>query len=105
MTEDKDLEQKKVETNEEEELERLEILSKSKKVKGEQLTLDEGGDIKSEKEIKDYALGTIDDPDKKHDIYYNGIQKLMIEHLPEGEQNKKARDIIYEEKKHSSKSR
>jgi len=80
------------------ELEKLEILSKSRQTKGEQLSIDGKGRFKSEKELKEYAVGRIDDPDKKHEIYYKGIQKLLIENLPKGSSFKKLRNIIYDEK-------
>ncbi len=79
------------------EQERLSILIKADDIKGEQLVvLPEG--IGTENELKKFALGDIDDPEKKYDFYYKGIMKLMRKFLPKGKENKKARQLIYEEK-------
>lgn len=84
--------------SEQEEIERMMLLSKADEVVGEQLTIDTDGLLQTEDELKKFALGEIDDPEKKFDIYYNGISKLLLKHLPEGKGYKKARDYIYEEK-------
>ena len=84
---------------EQEELERMMLISKADDVVGEQLTIDTDGILQTEDELKKFALGDIDDPERKYDIYYNGINKLLLKHLPEGKNYKKARDYIYEEKK------
>lgn len=81
-----------------EEIERMMLLSKADEVVGEQLTIDTDGLLQTEDELKKFALGEIDDPERKFDIYYNGISKLLLKHLPEGKGYKKARDYIYEEK-------
>ena len=78
--------------------EKLRMLAKADEVKGEQLTLTEDGDVVSRKELQDFAIGTIDDPQKKFDVYYNGIDKLLRQHLLKGKANKPARDLIFEEK-------
>ncbi len=98
MSDEKELKEQENELDEAQELERLELLNQSKKVKGEQLTLDNQGRFKSEKEIKEYAVGRIDDPERKHELYYKGIQKLLRENLPDGKSNKKLRRVIYDEK-------
>jgi hypothetical protein len=92
---DKSTEKKEI-TNEE--LEKMEILRKADKNKGEQIALTPDGRFESKKEIQDFAVGDIDDPDKKHDVYYKGIQKLLIRELPSGNSYKSARDLIYDEK-------
>jgi hypothetical protein len=81
-----------------EDLERLELLQKADEVKGEQfaINLDSGLIVENEAEI--LMSKRIDDPVKKHSLYYNGLNKLLIRSLPKGKQNKKIRDIIYEEK-------
>lgn len=84
--------------SEDQEMERLMLLRKSDQVKGEQLTIDSEGKFKSEKEVKDYAIGTVDNPEKKYELYYQGIQKLMRENLPQGSFYKNARKLVYEEK-------
>lgn len=84
--------------SEQEEIERMMLLSKADEVVGEQLAIDTNGQLQTEDELKKFALGEIDDPERKFDIYYNGISKLLLKHLPEGKGYKKARDYIYEEK-------
>lgn len=81
-----------------EEQEKLDILAKADRIKGEQLTITAGGAIERENELRQFALGAIEDPERKFDIYYNGIQKLLRTHLPKGKEYKAARDYIYEEK-------
>lgn len=80
------------------EQEKLRILARTDATKGEQLTISATGEITQENELKKFALGNIEDPEKKYDIYYKGIQKLLKKHLPKGTQNKTARNYIYEEK-------
>ncbi len=94
---------KKVKTAKKEKLskaesEKLEILAKTDKIKGEQLTISNKGKIESKKELKDYAIGTVENPKQKYEVYYKGISKLLIKHLPKGKDFKKSRDFIYEEK-------
>ena len=84
--------------SEQEELERMMLISKADEVVGEQLTIDTEGLLQTEDELKKFALGDIDDPERKYDIYYKGIGKLLLKHLPEGKDYKRARDYIYEEK-------
>lgn len=80
------------------EQEQREILSKIGQGGGKQLDISESG-IKSIKEIKVFALGGgTDDPKKKYDYYYNGLQRLLKKYLPKGERNKAGRQLIYEEK-------
>lgn len=80
------------------EQEKLRILAQSDQVKGEQLAITPSGDVERSAELLQAALGNTEDPEKKYEIYYNGIQKLLRAHLPKGVQNKAARDYIYEEK-------
>lgn len=84
--------------SEQEELERMMLISKADEVVGEQLIIDTEGVLQTEDELKKFALGDIDDPERKYDIYYKGISKLLLKHLPEGKEYKKARNYIYEEK-------
>ena len=83
---------------EQEEMERMMLISKADEVVGEQLTIDSEGILYTEDEIKTFALGDIDNPERKYDVYYNGINKLLTKHLPKGTSYKTARDYIYEEK-------
>lgn len=84
--------------SEQEELERMMLISKADEVVGEQLTIDADGLLQTEDELKKFAIGDIDDPERKYEIYYQGISKLLLKHLPEGKEYKRARDYIYEEK-------
>jgi len=81
-----------------EEQEKLKMLAKADEVKGEQLAFTKEGEFVNQKELKEFAIGNIENPEKKYDIYYKGIQKLLIKHLPKGLKNKPARKFIYEEK-------
>jgi len=77
-----------------------EILSEANAKTGEQLVLDELGGVKSQNELKEFALGHIpDDPEEKYDVYYKGVEKLLKKFLPEGDKYKSAREVIREEKK------
>ena len=104
--ENKDKEQKK-KSEEQKNLEKEkrrreieEILSDANTKTGEQLVLDELGAIKSEDELKEFALGHIpDDPEEKYNVYYKGVEKLLKKFLPEGDKYKSAREVIREEKK------
>lgn len=78
--------------------EKLRILAETDAVKGEQLTITETGAIEKENELRQFAIGSVEDPERKYEVYYKGIQRLLIKHLPSGKQNKVARDYIYEEK-------
>jgi len=80
------------------EQEKLDILARAGQVKGEQLFISSEGTIERQNELRQFALGAIEDPEKKYDVYYKGIQKLLKAYLPKGKQNKTARNYIYEEK-------
>jgi hypothetical protein len=80
-------------------LEIREILHEANRKTTEQLIIDEIGEIKSQNELKDFALGHIpDDPEEKYKIYYKGIEKLLKKFLPDGEKYKETRELIREEK-------
>ncbi|MDN3588044.1 hypothetical protein QWY86_15280 [Pedobacter aquatilis] len=85
-------------TDKEKELEKLGILASTENVKGEQLFLNENGNFEKAQELKEMLQGNTEDPEKKFDIYYKGIQKILISNLPKGKENKLARNYIYEEK-------
>lgn len=74
------------------------IIEAADRIKDEQLTISELGELTSEKEIRDYALGSAENPEKKYTIYYQGINKLLKRALLPGKESKKIRDLIYEEK-------
>jgi len=76
------------------------ILSDSDSKTGDQILITGLGDIKSENELKEFALGEIpDDPEEKYNVYYKGVEKLLKKFLKSGEENAEARRIIREEKK------
>ncbi len=89
--------EKKKKSNKEEE-EKLKILSQADQVKGEQLSISSTGKVVTIKELKSFALGNTENPEKKYDLYYKGIQNILKKHLPRGKENKKARSYVYEEK-------
>lgn len=79
-------------------LERLEILQKSEEIKGEQLTLNLEAELEIENEAEKLLGLQIDDPETKHQLYYQGLTKLMMDNLPKGKENEDIRKIIYGEK-------
>ncbi|MEL7832781.1 hypothetical protein [Fodinibius alkaliphilus] len=81
----------------EDDLEKASLFQEADNIKGKQLDISPDGDLIKVDEINT-AVENIDDPEKKHDIYYKGIQSLLIEHLPSGDYYKEMRDTIYEEK-------
>jgi hypothetical protein len=88
---------KKSEKISKEEQEKLVILAKTDSIKGEQLVILPEG-IKTEIELKKFVLGDIDNPERKYELYYKGIMKLLRKFLPKGKNNRKARAFVYEEK-------
>lgn len=92
----KELKRSKKEILQEEE--KLLLIAEADSVKGEQLFIDLKGEIVTENELNKFAFGDTPDPELMYDVYYNGIQKLLIKHLPEGKAYKEARDYIFEEK-------
>lgn len=107
MSEDSNDKEQQKKTEEQKKLEKEkrlreieEILSVANAKTGEQLVLDELGDLKSQNELKEFALGHIpDDPEQKYDVYYKGVEKLLKKFLPQGDKYKSAREVIREEKK------
>lgn len=79
-------------------IERLEILQRSEEVKGEQLTLNLEAELAVENEAEKLLGLQIDDPEAKHQLYYQGLTKLMMDNLPKGKKNEDIRKIIYGEK-------
>jgi len=78
--------------------EKQKILSAADRVKGEQLTINPMNELEYKKELERFALGSVENPEKKYLVYYNGIQKLLMNHLPKGNKCKLAREYVYEEK-------
>jgi len=82
----------------EQEMERAAILMKADEVKEETFNFDLDGQIELKNEIADMILEEIDDPEAKFNLYYKVINRVLKKHLPKGDENKTARDLIYEEK-------
>lgn len=80
-------------------LERLELLQRAHEKKGKQLTIDgESGTLKEIDELRELVGKQLENPEEKYNIYYGGIRKLLMDHLPKGEEAKEMRNIIYDEK-------
>jgi len=80
-------------------LERLELLQRAHEKKGKQLTISgDSGALEEIDELKELVGKQLESPEEKYSIYYKGIRKLLIDHLPKGENYKQMRDIIYDEK-------
>lgn len=82
------------------EQERMEILTRVNEKKGMQQIVDDSGALKSHDEIRQFVLKNTDDPDKKHEVYYKGIERLLkqIANPKDDEQTKEAFKILREEK-------
>ena len=81
-----------------EDLERLELLHKSEEIKGEQLILNLNSELVIENEAEKLLGQKIDDPVTKFQLYYNGLTKLLKDHLPKGKEFEDVRRIVYDEK-------
>ncbi|WP_262250398.1 hypothetical protein [Parapedobacter soli] len=80
-------------------IERMELLRRAHEKKGKQLTIsDETGTLKEIDELRELVGKQLDNPEEKYNIYYKGIRKLLMDHLPKGEDYKEMRSIIYDEK-------
>jgi hypothetical protein len=80
-------------------IERMEILLKSKQKTGTQLTISsETGDLQEINELRELVGKPFESPDEKYNLYYRGIRKLLMDHLPKGDDYQEMRDIIYDEK-------
>lgn len=80
------------------ELEKEKILMQADEIKEETFNFTIDGQIIVKNEIAEMLLEEIDNPDEKYNLYYKVVNPLLRRYLPKGEQNKKARDLIYEEK-------
>ena len=92
---------KKEQLSEEEILNEIKALSeKAKEISGPQLGLFEGVDLGEEDldtAFDPSVLNDTADPDKSHRLYYT-MRSAMMRNLPKGQQNKKLRQYIYDEK-------
>ena len=80
------------------EQEREAIMLKADEAKEETFFFDDAGKIAIKNEIADLLLGEIDNPEKKYDLYYNAIDRVLRKYLPKGNKFKELRELIYEEK-------
>jgi hypothetical protein len=80
------------------EKEKQEILARSNQPKTQSFALDETGDLVKVRDLKKFAFGGVENPEKKYEVYYKGLQRLLRKNLPEGKAYAKARSYIYEEK-------
>jgi hypothetical protein len=78
--------------------ERALLLANTELVKGEQLKISLTGEVISEEELRDYAVGYVSDPENMYNMYYLGIDKLLKRYLPQSPLHKADRERIYEEK-------
>lgn len=96
---DKNKKTKKEQEQTEADLERLELLRRAHEKKGKQLTISgDSGALEEIDELKQLVARQLDSPEEKYNIYYKGIRKLLMDHLPKGEDYKQIREIIYDEK-------
>lgn len=80
-------------------IERFELLQKASEKIGKQLTINsESGNLEEFDELRQLIGKEFENPLEKHNLYYNGIRKLLMVYLPKGKNNKQLRDIIYDEK-------
>ena len=80
-------------------IERLQLLQRAHERKGKQLSIsDDTGALKEIDELRQLVGKQLDSPEEKYSIYYKGIRKLLMDHLPKGADYKQMRDIIYDEK-------
>jgi len=79
-------------------LERLDILQKSEKIKGEQLFINYDSELVVKNEAEQLLGQKIDDPVQKFQLYYHGLTKLLKDNLPKGKEFEDVRRIVYDEK-------
>lgn len=92
-------EEEKLEIEKKQEEEREMILMQADENHEEAFIFNDADDtLEIKNEIADMLLGEIDDPEKKYDLYYNAISKVLRRHLPKSNKFKKSREWIYEEK-------
>lgn len=78
--------------------ERAMLLASTDAVKGEQLKISLTGEVVTEQELRDYAVGYVSDPENMYNMYYLGIDKLLNKYLPRHPRYKEDRQRIREEK-------
>lgn len=90
--------EKKKKLQEQKDREKMEILSKADEIKNQTFVFDNTGELSLKKEIEELPIEPIDNPEERYETYYKIVNRLLRKHLPKGKENKKARDLIYEEK-------
>lgn len=78
-----------------------EIFQNSEEIKGQRLLFDDlSKNLKSEDEIKSLLLGNeiIDNPQNKHTLYYEGIEKMLRLITGKGKKSEPSFEILREEK-------
>lgn len=90
--------QELVQKQREQQMEREAILMKADEIREETFDFGIDGQVELKNEIADLMLEQIDNPEEKYNLYYNVVNRLLLRYLPKGDANKKARDLIYEEK-------
>ena len=83
---------------EQKEREKMEILAKADEIRNQTFVFDDTGELALKKEIEDLSIEPIDNPEERYETYYKIVNRMLRKHLPKGAENKKARDLIYEEK-------
>lgn len=82
-----------------EDVERLELLQKAHERKGKQLRIDlSKGELAEFDEIREIINKDFESPEKKYDLYYKGIRRILIDYLPRGKDYQSGRQLIYDEK-------
>lgn len=94
MSEDKKDEEKKKKQQKKEEIDR--ILKAADSGKEMQLGL-HTKDFSFLDGVEDKFAKDLQNPDESYRLYYS-IRRLLMEYLPKGKENKKARDLIYDQK-------
>ena len=96
----KPIDQNKIKKNLSElDLERLELLQKAHEKKGTQLRIDiSQGELNEFDEIREIINKDFENPEKKYDLYYKGIRKILMDYLPKGKEYESGRQLIYDEK-------
>lgn len=80
--------------------ERNELFQRLNENKGQQQIVDESGELSAKNELIQFKLQDTDDPEKKHDYYYKGIERLLkqIADPKKDKDMKEAFKVLREEK-------
>lgn len=83
---------------EQQEMERQELLARADQVKRETFSFTDEGVEQNDEAAQLFIDIHADDPKKKFDAYYKLTSFVLRMNLPKGSDNKRVRDVIYEEK-------